>query len=315
MFNIEKINPLYRTLIIAGMLCISVFCAFLLYGSFGIDSPLLNSLAIISLLVSPLFLIHISFAEHALVAVILLTLPLNVDQQLFLNENHLGGAQGWVLSLNGLALLYLYLLLIFRKLQGEDIQYSLVPKVAGVPLLALILFSALSITVGTDRLLGVFELLEIIKMYLIFVYLYYFIIRTGNTSFILAFVLGGLFFESLIAMGQKATGSNLGLELLGASRRKVVHQTIGADAVYRVGGTLGNGNSLAWYLDFILPIPLALIFIRAKKWITLSSWICLISGGLVLLFTFSRGGGGFHSSSVQWWLFCSSSPNSPFRKN
>ena len=278
--------PLFLLPLLIG---IAALCGILLYRSFGVDTPLLNSLAMITLIVSPLFLVHIAFAEYALVAVVLLTLPLNVDQQLFLNENHLGGAQGWILSLNGLALFYLYLLLMLRVLQGERPHFDLFPRI-GLPFVVLIVFCVMSLTKGSDRLLGLFEVLEVIKMYLIFIYIYFFIIRTGSTTFVLVMVLSGLFLENMIALAQKMAGSNLGLELLGASRRKVSHQSIGVDTVYRIGGTLGNGNSLAWYLDFILPIPLAVFLWNRKHWLGWLSLACLLSGSLVLLFTFSRGG-------------------------
>jgi hypothetical protein len=272
---------------ILGIAFLSLVSGWVLFQSLGVEGSLMNSLAVMALFVSPLFLIYRDFARKGLLAVLVLTLPFNIDQTLFLRP-HIGGAQGWIVSLNGLALVFLYLLLGMDVIREKKTDFSIFPRF-GLPFLGLIVFAGLSLLAAPQRILGFFEWLELVKMYLIFITLYHLAKSGKDMRWILLFLLAGLGLESGIALMQKAAGSSLNLRILGGGTVDQF-QAIGGGNVYRMGGTLGNSNSLAWYLDFILPIPLAILVFAKQRGIRMLALFCFLGGLATLLFTFSRGG-------------------------
>jgi len=272
---------------ILALLFLSLICGWALFQTFDLNGSIMNSLALMVVIVSPLFLIYEDWAKKGLVAILLLTLPLNISQTQFLRP-HIGGAQGLIISLNGLALFFLYLLLFLDLIRDRQTDFRLLPF-AGLPLIGMLFFAALSLIGAPDRMLGFFELLEFVRMYLNFLYIFHYARTEKNSHWILFVLLAGLCLENGIALLQQVTGSSLNLRILGGHEAEAI-QTIGGDRVFRMGGTLGNSNSLAWYLDFLLPLTVSLLFLKHPRWIRTAAFSCFFPGIVVLVLTFSRGG-------------------------
>jgi putative inorganic carbon (hco3(-)) transporter len=154
--------------------------------------------------------------------------------------------------------------------------------------IGLLLFLALiSMFNAKDRLFSLFEWLELFKMALVSWIVADAIVVFKDWRWILFVLVVCLGLESLIALAQTATGSSLGLEMLGARTQAGV-ANLGSGNMSRVGGTIGGPNALALYLDFLLPIPLALALSKPIKryWL----WVIFMLGSVALFVTLSRAG-------------------------
>jgi putative inorganic carbon (HCO3(-)) transporter len=280
----SKRHWIYQTL---QAILVGLISGWILYQSFAPNNNLIISLAVIALMLIPFIFLWKAFAKKALIAILFLAMSFNIDQTLFLRD-HLGGAKGLIVSLNGLVIFILYLIYLQETVQRGKSDFRLFKPVV-FPLLGLVMMALLSLLGAPDRALGLFEWLEISKMFVIFLYVKYAMSHECELEFILKIILAGIILESVIGTIQFFTGSSLNLTLLGG-RSDVALMDMTSGSVSRVGGTLGGPNAFAWYLDFLLPIPLAMILIgRGKRHLLLNATaFCL--GGVALFMTFSRGG-------------------------
>jgi O-antigen ligase len=58
----------------------------------------------------------------------------------------------------------------------------------------------------------------------------------------------------------------------------------------RVGGTIGDANTLAMYLNLILPVLLCLLFVRIHFFLKVAIGAVILLGGITEILTLSRGG-------------------------
>ncbi|MBN1781754.1 O-antigen ligase family protein [bacterium] len=263
-------------------------CGFMLFSALAIDVPLMQTLVVICALMLPFVFIWQDLSRDILIAVLTLTLAFNVDQTLNLHETHVGGAQGLVVSVNGISLILLLMLYFIDLYRNRDKTPSALALYMA-PLTGILLMCLFSMFRAPDRMLGLYETLEFLKMAGIFWYIANAVRDKRTFHFIIIILVAGLCFESLIALAQKATGSTLNLKILGGADSAAV-QRIEGSAVYRPGGTLGGSNALAWYLDFLLPLILALILRKSRPAIRISLIAVFITGLAALILTLSRGG-------------------------
>ena len=101
------------------------------------------------------------------VAVLILSMTFIVDQTLNLHTTHVGGAQGFILSVNGISVIALFFLWgIMYRLKQTD-RFQLYPAESW-PLFGLILLSILSMRNAQHIHFSIYELTELSKMILIF---------------------------------------------------------------------------------------------------------------------------------------------------
>ncbi|NQT25575.1 O-antigen ligase family protein [candidate division KSB1 bacterium] len=266
---------------------VSLISGWILYQSFFPNSTLIISLAAIALMFLPFIFLWLRFSKKVLIAILFLTMAFNIDQTFFIRE-HNGGAAGLIVSLNGLVVFILYLIYFFETYHKRESNLHFFTTTV-LCLLGLAMMATISLTSAPNRTLGLFELLELVKMISIFIYVKYAITHEIEFKFILKILLVGIVLQGAIGILQFVTGSSLNLTMLGgqadASMQIASHENMS-----RIGGTLGGPNSFAWYLDFILPIPLAIILLgRGKRNLSLNL-IALCIGCIVLFMTLSRGG-------------------------
>ena len=235
----------------------------------------------------PFLIVWYDFFEKILLAIFLLTLPIIIDKTFGLKE-HTGGAKGFIISLHDIALFILIFMWLWRMMLYKDrrIRYF---RGYSLPIMGVLFMAVLSMSNAADRLFSVYEWIEIFKMFLVFLYIANYVAETHNIRIVLFFLLLGLCIENGIVLLEVATGNALNLTFLGTRATKDP-MMLAMSSYYRVGGTLGGANGLAWYLTFLLPIPFALFFLRMRisyKIIIIS----IFSFGLFSLFlTYSRGG-------------------------
>lgn len=265
----------------------AIFSGWVLYRSFTPGGSLMIPLAVIAALMLPFVFLWKTLSKKILFTVLLLTLPFNIDQTLFLRE-HNGGAAGFIISLSGLTVLILYLIYFLEAYQRQTPAFGFFRPIVYV-LLGLGAMTLISLAKAPNRELGLFEWLELVKMLAIFLYVKYAVRSHVSLRMILHVILIGLILEGVIGIAQFVTGSTLNLTILGGHPNEVMHQAVDG-GLSRVGGTLGGPNAFAWYLDFLLPIPLAVILLgRGKRSLFLNT-AALLFGCTALFMTLSRGG-------------------------
>ncbi len=271
-----------------GLICLlGIGSGFVLYQSMAMELPLLWVLCIIFLMLFPFLAIRLEMSKKVFLAVLITTLALNIDQTFNLRE-HTGGPKGFIVSLSGIAIFILFLLFLYEKYQNRKKRFSFFMK-ASLPVFGIISMSVVSMSYAFDRMFSLYELLEIVKMYLIFLYIANYVAYEKDLTFILFFLIFGLFMESSIAILQFVSGSSLNLTVLGG-KQEIASHMLGSGMIQRVGGTLGNSNSLAWYLVFLIPIPVSLIFSNIRGLYKGILAAIVLMGMSTLFITYSRGG-------------------------
>lgn len=239
--------------------------------SFGI---LIASLSVLSRDVKRFFLTFFVFS-----------IPICVGKSFFY-QAYAGGVHEISINLIDIFLVILYFLWGVELLSKRDIKINFFPQTT-IPALFFIGISLLSISKSKHIDLSLFELIRMIKVFLIYFYIANNIRTKRDIKYVLIFLLLGVFCQSLIAVYQKFTDTSLGLGLFGET--ELIKQHLGYGLVSRVGGTIGISNALATYLILLLPLSLTLLFIQLPKIYKALSLIVLISGTIALIFTLSRG--------------------------
>jgi putative inorganic carbon (HCO3(-)) transporter len=271
-----------------GLIGISVIAGIMLFLSMTSGGAWITPFIVISILMLPFVFIQRNIARDVLVILVLFTLPFNIDQTLNIRPEHTGGAKGLIVSLNGIAIFLLYCLLLVEKVSDRNQKFHGFWPVIW-PFWAMILMAIVSMANSVDRMFSLYEILEVIKMGCILLYLANYVQRTGRLKFVLFFLFCGLFLECGIALAQKAAGNPLNLMILGSGDSAAMQQ-MGHASVFRIGGTLGGANALAWYLDYLLPLTAAFLYYPLSRLLRAGLLVTLFTGCVVLFLTLSRGG-------------------------
>lgn len=237
------------------------------------------------LMLLPFIFIWHQYAKKILVAVLVLTIPLIIDKTLNLHEFHQGGAKGYIISLNDVALMLLYLILFFEMYRKRQNKISLL-LLYSLPVWGILVMSLLSMINAEFRHFSIYEFIEIVKMYLAFLFIANYVRDTGDLKLIVYFLLAGLCIEVLFVFLELMTNGSFGVSILGITPVDDPY----AFAYFRVGGTFGGANGLAWYLDIVLPVMLALVLSRIRSPARYIAMPALAGGIFCLLMTYSRGG-------------------------
>ncbi len=215
--------------------------------------------------------------RRILLMFLVLTIPMDLAFSPFGKpELHAGGAEaGILLYLYDLPLLGLFVLMGLATLRNhEPIHITTLDVFAGL----FILWSLLTIYNSTDITLSLFEVLRMVKLYL----LARVVAGSVNTrsmvrDLILASVLA-LFIQAVISVLQYAFGFDLG----------GLGFTVGD--LRRVSGTVGWPNTFGAYIAAVVCVPLALWMCGVGgKFKNLILLVVCIIGFIPLLLTFSRG--------------------------
>ena len=226
--------------------------------------------------------------KRFMVAIILLSMPLRIDITLA-QRDHVGGPEGFIVGIQDICLLLLMLIWLVELYQERERRTSPPLLSISLPVLGLIVMGLASMIKAYDPILSLFQLALIIKMYLFMIYMAYYIAHTRDVRFVIICLLFGLFLESSIAILQGIFKSSFNIPAFG-TRADNYEVMLGEKAIYRVGGTVGGANPLSAYLNYFIPIPLVLLFIKTKSRFKLIFAIIFFLALIAQFMTYSRAG-------------------------
>jgi len=248
----------------------------------------------------PMVLVWHAHAKKIFVGILVLSMTFIVDRTFNLHPEHMGGAKGFIVSLRDIALCFALFVSFVESMHRKQMRVKFFPRFL-LPLIGLLVMAVLSMGKAVFVSYSVYEFIEIVKAVITFLYIANYTARDENYKYVIGFVLIGLGLEVIFVL----------LELVGSihitalgSRSAEYAADMRQDAYYRVGGTLGGANPLAWYLDFVLPLALGMVFYKVRS-IPRAFMVLLFCSGLaVLILTFSRGGwAGFIVSAMMIWFY------------
>ncbi|MBN2415906.1 O-antigen ligase family protein [bacterium] len=272
-------------LAVPGIVILSVFMGLIVYLTVSGGISLFYTGILFFIILLPFLLIWHRYAKKMLIVLLVLTIPLIIDKTLNLHEFHQGGAKGYIISLHDIAIVLLYIVLFFEMFRKREIKLKSMASYT-IPFIGIIIMAALSMIQAQYRHFSLYEGLELIKMFFIFFFVANYVRDSGDYRIILAVLIAGLAIQVLFVTIEVASGGSFGVALLGT---RAVEDPY-AQPFFRVGGTFGGANGLAWYLDAVLPVVIAVYFTRMRPLKRVLLTPVLAGGIAVLIMTFSRGG-------------------------
>lgn len=206
---------------------------------------------------------------------------------------HIGGAPSFSVDLMDLFLLPLIIFLVrdFSVGYRRGFRFSSV----SVWWLGMIALGVWSIIQGPHRQFPAFEVVRMLKCWLLFLVIINECVREKHFHYIVMALVGGVAINVLAAFIQYVLKHDLGLQALGEPSPEA---TLGASygvylsfgSTYRVGALIGHPNLFAAYLALLLPIFIGLIYTQYSLKNKLLFGAVSATGALALLFTLSRSG-------------------------
>lgn len=267
------------------------FLILFFFAKLGLTIATFCSLGIIF----PFLTIIAGDSKRLLLLFLCLFLTVSVDMTLN-HSGHVGGAAGVMISFYDIILAILYLLWFIEIISKKKAKIDFFPEIS-IPFIALLGLSSLSAISAKYPELCLYEIIEIFKMYLTFIYLANNIKTKNDVLFILSIFMLSLFLEGLLGFAQHRYEMPFFPTALGGPA------WIGS----RVSGTWRSYNDFAWYLTFFLPLSMCLIFSETK---TIVKLLCLLTSAVAsgaLLWTSSRAGWlslGVSSLFVGFLIIC-----------
>jgi len=164
-------------------------------------------------------------------------------------------------------------------------------------------FCVFSITRAVEPTFTLYELLSLAYCFLIYFYLVGNIRSRRMMRLIVLALVFSVALQSVVTTAQVITGSSLGMEYLGGADVLMVHSWSGAGQATRASGTLGHPNSLAIYIELLLPLVLGVALLAETKLRRLLLAGTFFLGAFALVQTLSRGGMMAGGASLLIFLF------------
>ena len=228
-------------------------------------------------LMVPLAIVIVGNAKRFLLAILIICLPITVDITIG-DTGHISGASGYMVSMFDIFLGALYFLWLVEIFEKKNLRVNFFPRIS-IPAFFLILMAALSMAFSQFPNLGKFEIIEVLKMYFCFLYLANNIKSKSDVQFVVFFLLLGLFFEGVLGLAQHRYSEPFWPTALGGPRW-----------VDRVSGTWLSPNDFGFYLTFILPISLSVLFSEMRLVYKFLCGFTFFLGSGSLMWSNSRGG-------------------------
>ncbi len=279
-----------------------------LCGTFVLNqSYLWACLITVGLAVAVLSLTAKDFKNYWL-AVFVLVLPLEIKKMLVDSAYVLsfvesygfpvGELPGPVVYLSDLPFMVLLALWIFEMLTKKEKLF--LPKSNWIAV-AFITWSGLSLTKADDMASALFDLLRLIKLYVLYLYVANNVRSKETIGTLMKFLLLGVILQGLLCLYQYFA-QDLGHIVSGLFGERKLHteeflrnmdpsfNISGEGQIRRASGTVGPTNSQAQFFEFLLPVAL-LLWLTVKRSRTYLFYFASFFLGLSgLIVTFSRGG-------------------------
>ena len=220
--------------------------------------------------------------------ILLITIPINIDKNFFLNNSHTGGVEGLVISVWSLVLLSLYIiwLIEYWTVKKEKIHYF---SRAIIPLGILLVISIISLSKSVVIDLSLFQIFQFLKVFLLFFYIANNVRTEKDYNFILFILFITLFFEMCLGYYQRITNDYIDLGIFSDAKQRKARE-LGTVTILGVSGTMSGGHPFADYLTLVLSVLLASLISKGKLFLKVIYLILFTSGIPLIIFTISRGG-------------------------
>jgi O-antigen ligase len=151
--------------------------------------------------------------------------------------------------------------------------------------------SSISLFTSTEISLSMFEIVRMLKMYILILLLRHYVKGRRELLNVVLFLLLGLGVQSSLGIAQGILKRTFAVGFLG-EREQLWLAEVGGQSLSRVGGTLGHANAMASYLELMLPLTLALSFIQTRTRYRLALLTLFGLGTAAMILTLSRSGWG-----------------------
>jgi hypothetical protein len=242
--------------------------------------------ALIALLAGAIGMLWIGQYHLALLAALVIAIPLvGFDFSLYYNQK-LGGDYRIAASLLDFAILGLWLKYMFSAPRSQ--RQSLRPLAVKWLVAGLFLLALLSFNFAKESRLTFFEIIRLFRM----IMLLWITAKSVNDQSALQRVVVVLFvmtiLEGFLGYAQKFSGGQLGIALIGEPDDVLSQELNTGDTAIRVGGTFRHANQFARFLGLVLPLALAVTIAAPGKRQRLLAGAALLIGGGALVATLSR---------------------------
>lgn len=196
--------------------------------------------------------------------VVLTPMTQRLDVNFVSREWYRGTTRGFEFSLMDILSMSIFFSLLLRPHRGQSRWYW--PAGLGF-MLFFFLYACFSVAISEPQLFGLFELSKMLRGIIVFLAAALFV-RTSRELRLLVIALGcAVCWQGGLALYQR------------------YH-----DGTYRVGGIVGDPNSLSMYLCMVSPVFVAAIASNFQKWVKCLCTAALLLGGVGVILTISRAG-------------------------
>jgi len=215
-------------------------------------------------------------------------LPIRLNVHLIYKMTPYAQHKGLAISLFDILFVCLFLYWLFQLLLRHQ-KFRFYPTIT-IPAMAYLALAGISAFFSQDTTLSFAMFINLSRGFIIFIYFANNVRSEKEVRLIVAMLMCGVLIQFLVGSLQYVTGGTLGLTLFGEGDRAFRTTLAGASALSRVGGTIGSANSLAMYLNLMLPVIFSFVFVRIQSPFRWIAAIVFILGGLTEILTMSRGG-------------------------
>jgi putative inorganic carbon (hco3(-)) transporter len=150
---------------------------------------------------------------------------------------------------------------IFQKLR--DIPPIIYPKLPIVAWFSFVIWSGFSIILSQHHLLGLVSFYELIKISILFLYMFFMIKTERMLEFTCFLLIIGLCVQALLGIYQHRFGFPMWMASI-AGGDTTYEETVGNTIMLRIGGTIGWSTVFAQYLELLIPLALSLFIVGER---------------------------------------------------
>jgi putative inorganic carbon (HCO3(-)) transporter len=223
---------------------------------------------------------------------LMLTLPFDLSKRFGPIIAKMGGETAFRIEMSDPFLAALALFLLRDILNGRRAGLR-VPKATYLWLL-IIGLGLMTILVGPWRMTAAHEVVRMIKVIILFVVLVNELNRPGRILHAAHALVASMVLQSTVGIIQYVTRAHLGLDLLGetgaGTTDQLMSDSVRSATAFRAGAFLSHPNIFGIFLAVLLPIAIALFFLRLGPAKRLLSLVGVAVGMAALIATLSRSG-------------------------
>lgn len=279
---IEKLGLSLRGATLWQILAICVMGGFLgaVVISEGIIGSDLYPLLLVAALI-PCAIMIFGDVKKLLLIVILLEIPIQLDQSFFYNDQaaEFSAIGGFNVSVTTFCIIALYAIWLLEALsrKGESVHVAGWPMVFGT---GFVLITIASMFYARDFMLAAFGVNLEVQAFLLFIYLAFQLRTRDDIDLVVKFLIITLLIQSIIMIILAGMGRSFNI---GSIFFRIDFGT-------RVGGTAGGSNATAGVLIMLLSLTFSTLLTQFKAHWKLIAMTTFGLGVFALLVTFSRGG-------------------------